>query len=429
MRICAALHGSRVRQPLELNTTLRGAMAHFDDSYFVSHLECSADATRYPAGELHTVSRAGKPLLVRYRLSELSAAWARESLHERPWSLWRYRELLPVRSARNVVALGEVVTPIVAATGAARAAGAGELLVKQEGVLPTGSFKARGQAIAISMAKELGVRAAVIPTAGNAGAAMAAYCSRAGIQSHVFCPDDTPQPIVRQAALQGASVYLVNGLLDECGQVAGAAARSRGWFDLSTLKEPYRIEGKKTMGFELAEQLGWTLPDAIIYPTGGGTGFIGMWKAFEELEALGWIGPKRPRMVCVQSTGCAPLVRAWEAGETHARRWDDVRTYASGFKAPASIGDFLVLGILRASGGFGITVSDEEIVAAQQAMGAHDGILLCPEGAGCYAAWRKAVADGRVQRDERVVIFDTATGLKYPMPAAGRHVDKNDPVL
>jgi threonine synthase len=402
------------------------SFSFFGSEHFVSHLECSETGERYPAGRLHTVSGRGKPLLVRYRLSELHAAWTRDSLCERPWNLWRYRELLPIRSVAHVVSLGEVVTPIVRASGAA-GAGAGELLIKQEGVLPTGSFKARGQAIAISMARELGVKAAVIPTAGNAGAAMAAYCSRAGIESHVFCPDDTPEPIVRQAALQGASVYLVNGLLDECGQVAGKLARRHGWFDMSTLKEPYRIEGKKTMGFELAEQLGWELPDVVFYPTGGGTGFIGMWKAFEELEALGWIGPKRPRMVCVQSSGCAPLVRAWEEGSDYARRWDDVRTYASGFKAPVSLGDFLVLGIVRASGGFGITVSDQEIVAAQQAMGAADGILLCPEGAGCYAAWRKAVADGRVRRDERSLLFDTATGLKYPMPAAGRRIDKADP--
>jgi threonine synthase len=396
---------------------------------YVSHLECSATAERFDAGRLHTVSSAGKPLLVRYRLPQLKAVWSRESLRNRPWNLWRYHELLPVRSAANVVSLGEVGTPIVSASRAAHAAGGGELLIKQEGALPTGSFKARGQAVAISRAKELGVRAAVIPTAGNAGAAMAAYCSCAGIEAHVFCPDDTPETIVRQAALQGASVYLVNGLLDECGKVAGALARSRGWFDMSTLKEPYRIEGKKTMGFELAEQFGWELPDVIFYPTGGGTGFIGMWKAFEELEAIGWIGVKRPRMVCVQSTGCAPLVRAWEEGVDHARRWDDVRTYASGFKAPASIGDFLVTRIIRASAGFGITVSDDEIVAAQQAMGKSDGILLCPEGAGCYAAWHKAIADGRVRRDERALIFDTATGLKYPMPAAGKRIDKADPVL
>jgi threonine synthase len=396
---------------------------------FVSHLECSATGERYEPGKLHGLSRAGKPLLVRYRLPELRSALTRERLCDRQWSLWRYRELLPVPSEEAAVSLGEVVTPIVDAITAARQDGATELLIKQEGVLPTGSFKARGQAIAISMARSFGVRSAVIPTAGNAGAAMAAYCSRAGMESYVFCPDDTPQPIVQQAALQGAAVYLVNGLLDECGKLAGTLARERGWFDLSTLKEPYRIEGKKTMGFELAEQLGWELPDVIFYPTGGGTGFIGMWKGFDELEALGWIGRKRPRMVCVQSAGCAPLVRAWDEGADHARRWDDVQTYASGFKAPASVGDFLVLAVIRASGGFGITVSDDEIVAAQQAMGAADGILLCPEGAGCYAAWRKAVADGRVRRDERALIFDTATGLKYPMPAAGKRIDKAAPVL
>ncbi|MCC6533794.1 MAG: threonine synthase [Burkholderiales bacterium] len=392
---------------------------------FVSHLECSATGEHYEAGRLHALSRSGKPLLVRYRLDEIERAFPREALRERAWSMWRYRELLPLPRAAEVVSLGETVTPIVAAPRVARAAGGGELLIKQEGMLPTGSFKARGQAVAISMARALGVKAAVIPTAGNAGAAMAAYCSRAGIESHVLCPDDTPQTIVRQAALQGASVYLVNGLLDECGKLAGALARERGWFDLSTLKEPYRIEGKKTMGFELAEQLGWELPDVIFYPTGGGTGYIGMWKAFDEMESLGWIGRKRPRMVCVQSSGCAPLVRAWREGQSHARRWDEVETYASGFKAPATIGDFLVLDILRASEGFGITVSDEEIVAAQLDMGRAEGILLCPEGAGCFAAWRKAIAAGQLRGDERTLVFDTASGLKYPMPAAGIAVDKS----
>jgi len=345
---------------------------------FVSHLECSATRERFEPDRLHTMSPTGKPLLVRYDLEGARQALPQSALEGRPLNLWRYRELLPIRQAENIVSLGETMTPIIAAPTVASRCGAANLLIKQEGVLPTGSFKARGQAIAISMAKELGVRAAVIPTAGNAGAAMAAYCSRAGIEAHVFCPDDTPQTIVRQAALQGASVYLVNGLLDECGKVAGTFARSRGWFDMSTLKEPYRIEGKKTMGFELAEQLGWELPDVIFYPTGGGTGYIGMWKAFDEMQALGWIGAKRPRMVCVQSAGCAPLVRAWEEGAEHARRWNDVDTYASGFKAPATIGDFIVLGITRASGGFGITVSDEEIIDAQQDMGRSEGILLCP---------------------------------------------------
>jgi threonine synthase len=400
-----------------------------DTRSFISHLECSATGERYPADELHGLSHTGKPLLVRYHLARLGRELRREHLASREQSLWRYRELLPIRWISNVVSLGEVMTPIVAARSIAGRERCDTLLIKQEGVLPTGSFKARGQAVAMSMAKELGVRAVAIPTAGNAGAAMAAYASRAGIESYVFCPDDTPETIVRQAALQGASVYLVNGLLDECGKVVGQLAGKRGWFDMSTLKEPYRIEGKKTMGLELAEQLGWQLPDVILYPTGGGTGFIGMWKAFDELGQLGWIGPKRPRMVCVQSSGCAPLVHAWQEGATHARRWDDVQTYASGFKAPQSVGDFLVIDIIKASGGFGITVTDEEIVAAQQDMGRTEGILLCPEGAGCYAAWRKAIADGRIGRHERALIFDTATGLKYPLPAAGRRIDKVNPVL
>lgn len=391
-----------------------------DTATYIAYLECSATGERHQAGQLHGLSRAGKPLLVRYDLARLKRALTPAVLTSRERSFWRYRELLPIRRAASIVSLGEVMTPIVEASAVTRRERCEALLIKQEGVLPTGSFKARGQAIAISMAKELGVRVVAIPTAGNAGAAMAAYASRAGIESHVFCPDDTPETIVRQAGLQGASVYLVNGFLDECGKIVGRIARERGWFDMSTLKEPYRIEGKKTMGLELAEQLGWDLPDVILYPTGGGTGFIGMWKAFDELGALGWIGPKRPRMVCVQSSGCAPLVRAWEEGARHARRWDDVQTYASGFKAPQSVGDFIVLDIIKASSGFGITVTDEEIVEAQKDMGRTEGILLCPEGAGCYAAWRKAIAEGRIGRHERALIFDTATGLKYPMPEAGR---------
>jgi len=392
---------------------------------FVTHLECSLTGERYEPDRLHNVSRAGKPLIVRYDLPAVKRALPRDALKERPWSMWRYRELLPVRRAENIVSLGEPVTPIVAAPRVAAAHGAGELLLKLEGVLPTGSFKARGQAVAISMAKELGVRSAVVPTAGNAGSAMAAYCSRAGIEARVFCPEDTPESNIRQSALQGAEVFLVNGLLDECGKLAGTLARRYGWFDLSTLKEPYRVEGKKTMGFELAEQLGWTLPDVIFYPTGGGTGYMGMWKAFDEMEALGWIGPQRPRMVCVQSAGCAPIVRAWEQGRETAERWNDVKTFASGYKAPATIGDFILLRVLRESGGFGITVTDEEIVDAQREMGRTEGLLMCPEGAGCFAAWRKAVADGRVGRHERALIFDTAIGIKYDMPAAGRRIDRH----
>jgi threonine synthase len=394
---------------------------------FVTHLECSATGERHAADRLHNLSRAGKPLLVRYDLEGVQRALPRERLLERAPTLWRYRELLPVRRSTNIVSLGEVMTPIVEVPRIAKRIGAGALLVKQEGVLPTGSFKARGQTVAISMAKELGVKAAVIPTAGNAGAAMAAYCSRAGIPSYVFCPEDTPGPTVGQTALQGAKVYLVNGLLDECGKIAGAMAKANGWFDMSTLKEPYRIEGKKTMGLELAEQLGWELPDVIFYPTGGGTGFIGMWKAFDEMERIGWIGPKRPRMVCVQSSGCGPIVKAWHEGKDVSERWENASTFAGGLRAPVAIGDYLILRIIRESNGFGVLVSDDEIRAAWQEMGHAEGLLMCPEGAATFAAYKKALGDGRVSRTERAVLFDTASGLKYEMPPGGKRIDKDCP--
>jgi len=389
---------------------------------FVTHLECSATGERHAADRLHNLSRAGKPLLVRYDLEGVRRALPRDRLRERAPTLWRYRELLPVRSRANIVSLGEVMTPIVDAPRIAKKIGGGELLIKQEGMLPTGSFKARGQAVGISMAKELGVKAAVIPTAGNAGAAMAAYCSRAGIESHVFCPDDTPSPTVRQTALQGGKVYLVDGLLDECGRIAGAGAKANGWFEMSTLKEPYRVEGKKTMGMELAEQLGWELPDVIFYPTGGGTGFIGMWKAFDEMEKIGWIGNKRPRMICVQSAGCAPIVKAWLDGKEESERWSQTRTFASGLRAPVAIGDFLVLRVIRESNGFGTMVSDDEIRVAWEEMGHAEGLLMCPEGAATFAAYKNALRDGRVSRGERAVLFDTATGLKCEMPPAGEHI-------
>ncbi len=276
---------------------------------FVTHLECSMTGERYPADTLQTLSRAGRPLLVRYDLDGVRRTFSRDALSGRPQSLWRYRELLPVRRSENVLSLGEVTTPLVPLP---RLAKSGEILVKDEGRLPTGSFKARGLALAVSMAKELGVETMAMPTNGNAGAAMAAYCARAGIKSYVFCPDDTPAVNIREIAMQGAEVFLVDGLIDDCGRLVAEGEKAVGWFNCSTLREPYRIEGKKTMGIELAEQLGWELPDVIFYPTGGGTGIIGMWKAFDELEKIGWIGPKRPRMVVVQAAGCAPMVKAWQ---------------------------------------------------------------------------------------------------------------------
>src|SRR6202521_5645793 len=315
---------------------------------FVTHLECSLTGEQYPADTLQTLSKAGRPLLVRYDLDGVGRALSREALAARPQTLWRYRELLPVRRSENVVSLGEVVTPLIPLPRlAARLARSGEILVKDEGRLPTGSFKARGLALAVSMAKELGVGTMAMPTNGNAGAAMAAYCSRVGIKAYVFCPDDTPAVNVREIAMQGAEVFLVNGLIDDCGKLVSEGERAVGWFNCSTLREPYRIEGKKTMGIELAEQLGWELPDVIFYPTGGGTGIIGMWKAFAELEAIGFIGKKRPRMVAVQAAGCAPIVRAFERKETRAERWENARTIASGIRVPSAIGDFLILAAVR----------------------------------------------------------------------------------
>ncbi len=392
---------------------------------FVTHLECGLTGEHYSADTLQTLSRDGRPLLVRYDLDGVRAALPRDALAARPQTLWRYRELLPVRRAQDVVALGEVVTPLVPLP---RLADRGEVLVKDEGRLPTGSFKARGLALAVSMAKELGVRTMAMPTNGNAGAAMAAYCARAGIKAYVFCPDDTPAVNVREIAMQGAQVFLVDGLIDDCGRLVAEGEKAVGWFNCSTLREPYRIEGKKTMGIELAEQLGWELPDAIFYPTGGGTGIIGMWKAFDELEKIGWIGPQRPRMVVVQAAGCAPMVKAWEEGVEHASRWENAHTFAAGIRVPQGIGDFLILRAVRESNGFAIAVDDDAIMAAWRKVAQAEGLLLCPEGAATYAAYEQALADGRVRRDERVVLFNCASGLKYPMPEAGTRLKLGEPV-
>ena len=396
---------------------------------FTTHLECSATGAHYPADALHGLSEAGKPLLVRYDLEALRRAISKDELARRAeGGFWRYREFLPVRKSDNVVSLGEVVTPLIAAPTVARLHGAHTLLVKDEGRLPTGSFKARGLALAVSMAKEFGIRRMAMPTNGNAGAALAAYATRAGIESWVFCPDDTPEVNVREIALQGARVFLVNGLINDCGRLVNEGKTRIGWFDVSTLKEPYRIEGKKTMGIELAEQLDWQLPDAIFYPTGGGTGLIGMWKAFAELEAIGFIGSRRPRMVAVQAAGCAPIVKAWQEGREHAEPWKNAHTLASGIRVPGAIGDFLILRAVRESGGFAIAVDDEEITAGQAEMARVEGLLLCPEGAATYAAWRAAIASGQVGRDERTLLFNCASGLKYPMPPAGRPIDCHHPV-
>jgi threonine synthase len=413
---------------------LENTRVHHDDNLtterptFVTHLECAATGERYAADEVHNVSRAGKPLLVRYDLAGVKKALSKDALALRPADLWRYRELLPVRHLADIVSLGEAVTPILPLPKIGKALGGAEILVKDEGRLPTGSFKARGLVMAVSMAKAFGITHMAMPSNGNAGAALAAYASRAGIRSTVFCPEDTPEVNLSEIALQGARVYRVNGLIDDCGKIVAEGKAKLGWFDTSTLKEPYRIEGKKTMGLELAEQLGWSVPDVIFYPTGGGTGLIGMWKAFAELEAIGFIGKKRPRMVAVQAAGCAPMVRAYEAGTEHAPRWEDAHTIASGIRVPQAIGDFLILRAVRDSGGFAIAVPDEAITAALDEVAREEGLLLCPEGAATYAAYKQSLADGRVTRSERAVLFNCATGLKYPLPPMRNTLDRHKPI-
>ena len=404
---------------------------HYDDNLtaerasFVTHLECAYTGERHAADEVHNLSRAGKPLLVRYDLEGVAKVLSKEALAQRSPDLWRYRELLPVRRVQDIVSLGETTTPLITLPRLAAKLGGVELLVKDEGRLPTGSFKARGLVMAVSMAKAFGIKHMAMPTNGNAGAALAAYATRTGIRTTIFCPQDTPEVNVSEIELQGATVYRVNGLIDDCGKIVGAGKEKVGWFDVSTLKEPYRIEGKKTMGLELAEQLGWELPDAIFYPTGGGTGLIGMWKAFAELETIGFIGAKRPRMIAVQAEGCAPMVRAFEAGLEHAPRFENAHTIASGIRVPQAIGDFLILRAVRESGGFAIAVSDDAITAAVDEVARGEGFLLCPEGAATYAAYKQSLADGRIGRHERAVLFNCATGLKYPLPAVHRTLDIN----
>jgi len=385
---------------------------------YVSHLECSATGHTLEAGAVHGLSPAGKPILVRYDIDRIQVS--RDEVESRPSDMWKYRELLPVESTANIVSLGESATPLIEITGRSTS----PPLVKDEGRLPTGSFKARGLAMAVSMAKQLGLKRLAMPTNGNAGAALAAYGSRAGMETYVLCPADTPEINVREIALQGAKVWRVDGYIDDCGKLIAEGKQEMGWFDVSTLKEPYRIEGKKTMGLELAEQLSWDLPDIIFYPTGGGTGLIGMWKAFEELGQLGWIGEKRPRMVAVQASGCAPIVKAFDDGTDSAPRWENAATIASGIRVPAAVGDFLILRAVRESGGFAIAVDDTAIETARLEVARDDGVLLCPEGAATVAAWQRSLDQGLIDPDDRVVLFNCGNGLKYPMPPMDRILER-----
>jgi threonine synthase len=381
---------------------------------YLTHLECGLCGTVQDADRLWNLCPVcSKPLLARYDLDAARQALSRKEIAGRAPTLWRYRELLPVRDAGFVLCLGEGWTPLVHAERLGRAVGFERLYIKDEGLNPTASFKARGLGVALSRARELGVEAVSIPSAGNAAGAMSAYAALAGIVAHVFMPQDVPPLFVAECRALGAEVTLVDGLITDCGRVAAEGVRSFGRFDVSTLKEPYRIEGKKTMGYELAEQMGWTLPDVIIYPTGGGTGLIGMWKAFQEMEALGWIGPERPRMVSVQSDGCAPMVRAFHAGTEFAAAWEGAKTLADGLRVPAAVGDFLILRALRESGGTAVAVPDEEMMAGANLMGRTQGIFACPEGGATLAAFQHLRNQGWIADGESVVLFNTGSGLKY----------------
>ncbi len=378
-----------------------------------THLECTATGERYESETLQRLSDAGKPLFARYDLDAIRDLFTPAAVANRRADLWRYAEVLPVRDVGSRVCLGEGWTPLLDAPRLAARLGVGRVWIKEEGQNPTGSFKARGMALAVSRAKELGATAIAVPSAGNAGSAAAAYGAAAGLPVHVVVPMDTPAPIVAEIRALGADLQLLDGLITDCGRVVREGAERHGWFDVSTLKEPYRVEGKKTMGYELFEQLGGRLPDVIVYPTGGGTGLIGMWKAFDEMEALGWIGPDRPRMVSVQAAGCSPIVRAWEAGEEHADPWADAYTYASGLRVPSAVGDFLILDAVRASGGAAVAVPDGEMQRWVDAVGADTGVFAAPEGGAVASAVEQLRAAGGIAADDEVVLFNTGSGLKY----------------
>jgi threonine synthase len=380
---------------------------------FFSHLECPGCGQEYSGREAVNFCACGRPLLARYDLVSIKRYVRRDDFALRRRDLWRYRELLPVLDEANIIRLGEGGTPLLPLPALGRRLGLTHLYLKEEGCNPTGSFKARGLAMAVSKAKELRLRKLAIPTAGNAGSAMAAYAAAGGLEAYVFAPDDTPAVILQESMMLGAHVYLIKGLINDAGRVVQEGKAEHGWFDMSTLKEPYRLEGKKTMGIELAEDFDWRLPDVVIYPTGGGTGLIGMWKAFAELGALGWVSNHRPRMVVVQAEGCAPIVKAFAEGATEAPLWPNAQTMASGLRVPKAFADFLILQAVYASEGTAIAVSDAEMAEAQRMLAAMEGIFACPEGAATVAALRTLRQQGWIRAHERVVLFNTGSGLKY----------------
>ena len=381
---------------------------------FLTHLVCTACGLQHDATRLQNLCTAcGKPLFPVYDLAAVGRVLTREMLATREKSLWRYREVLPLPAGVEPVTFGEGGTPLLRAVRFGQGLGLTSLWIKDEAQNPTQSFKARGMAVAVSMAKHLGATKLAVPTAGNAGGALAAYAARAGLEAHVFMPGDTPRANVIECREVGAHVTLIDGLITDCGAEIAKRKTAEGWFEMSTLKEPYRVEGKKTLGYELAEQMGWQLPDVILYPTGGGTGLIGMWKAFDEMETLGWIGAARPRMFSVQASGCAPIVRAFEAGEHAAQEFRDAHTCASGLRVPKAVGDFLMLKILRDSGGGAISVEDDEMIRMTREVGASEGLFVAPEGAACFAALKSLYSAGQITADDRIVIFNTGSGIKY----------------
>jgi threonine synthase len=380
---------------------------------FAREIVCPRCSAIFPLTQLLNLCTCGSPVTVRYDLQTAKTALSKTCFSGRVASLWRYRELLPLQNDTNLISLGEGYTPLLNGKKFAAELGLRQLWIKDEAQNPTGSFKDRGLSLAISRAKDLGVKKAAIPSAGNAGGSFAAYTARAGIEAHVFMPRDTPIANQIEAAAYGAKLTLMNGLINDCGRIIAERKTDEGWFDLSTLKEPYRLEGKKTMGYEIAEQLGWRLPDVIIYPTGGGTGLIGMWKAFSELEQLGWIDGRRPRMVSVQASGCAPIVRAFDENGLTAKPWQNAHTIASGLRVPQAVGDFLILQALRESGGTALSVSDEEMLGEIPRIGKTEGIFFCPEGAACIAALRRLVGDGWIKPTDEVLVINTASALKY----------------
>ena len=391
----------------------------------MNHLYCSHCGKIHEAGKLWGLcTGCEKPLLVDYDLPAIRKTVSREDLKNRVNSMWRYRELLPVERDENIITLGEGMTPILPLEKTGAELGMKNLYVKDEGQMPTLSFKARGLGMAVTMAYEFGVKRLAIPSAGNAAGAMAAYGARAGMEVYVFMPEDVPEGNIVECDLLGARVFLVNGLISDCGKIVREGMTEMGWFDVSTLKEPYRIEGKKTMGLELAEQFGWEVPDVIVYPTGGGTGMIGMWKAFREMEALGWIGAKRPRMVSVQAAGCAPIVRAFEEGKEHADLWENAETAAAGLRVPAAIGDFLILQAIRESGGAAIAIEDKDLLADQKALAAGEGIFPAPEGAAAFSALKVLLREGKVDPSEKVLLFNTGNAMKYPYTPTSRKLKK-----